>query len=1116
MPDTAAAVSSHGSLEDGLAAAQAALSRGDLAEALGICSALRQAYPTDPRPFLRPAAALVDSFHLDEAEMLLETAVQRFPNDPIVAIDNAWLAHRRRDVAAALRRWEHVRTAFPDHPLGYTGAAVTLRDNGQYETAGALLRTALERFPDDAAPVFEVAWLATARRDWPEAMARWEIARTRFPDQWMGYSGSAQALRELGRFEEAEALLQGALERFADFPNLLIEHAWIATARHDWPEALRRWESARERFPARVEAWSGKALALREMRRFEDADAVLAQAIQRFPNNPNLVIDHAWIAHIQREWPTAILRWEEVRRQHPGQSVGFISGTVALREARRIAEAEVVVTEAMQRFPDALEPLFEHAWLAQAQGDWAEAAVRWERARARAPDRIAGYLGQAAMLREQGRQEEAEALLRETAERFPDDPTPRIELGWLAVHTHRVPEAIAIWAAVRDRFPDIVAGYTGGAIALRNAGQFDESAALLQAAVERFPNEPAPVMELAWLAHAQADHAAAARQFAVAKERFPDQPVAFLGLGRSLRDLGHFDEAEQELKAAVDRFPWFAVAAADLEALPEHRREWTGPYVPPPEAPAEIVLPSVPKPNLDAIDPARRDLVQRFESLGGSPLGSEFAMVQRACGAEPLGLLRWADMSFDRLLAALVQRFAGVGAPDNTELFIGRAEGGRREYCTRDRRFGMETRSFLAEDEVPAEQMRDAVCRRQQFLTRKLIETLERGDRILVYRAAGRTLSRDEVASLHAAIRAYGDSTLLVVCHADADHPGGTVERTKPGLLIGYMDQFAVSPTGEISAVPVDAWLALLENAVSLPLAAEAPPVAPRVARTGPVRIVVCGFHLANQIATILARLPPMRERISVQRVDPAGDIDSIRSRLPERWLETADLFLEESQVGNAETRRELRAAVPAGCAVRSFSTPNMRAMWPFFGPDSRLVPEPPAYNGGRYPHTDPFAARLAGMDLTDDALFDTYMEMTEAATVDLDRLLAADVARWQAEDRKHDVQLAAFLEAGFRATRLFTTPYERGAGVLRAITLQLFATPVLQDSFDSGTLRTALDRLMQGWLASRQELPVHPRVARHFGLEWWSPDLRYRMLGNRFTFRDYIIRYIRWSPWLT
>jgi hypothetical protein len=58
------------------------------------------------------------------------------------------------------------------------------------------------------------------------------------------------------------------------------------------------------------------------------------------------------------------------------------------------------------------------------------------------------------------------------------------------------------------------------------------------------------------------------------------------------------------------------------------------------------------------------------------------------------------------------------------------------------------------------------------------------------------------------------------------------------------------------------------------------------------------------------------------------------------------------------------------------------------------------------------------------------------------------------------------------------------------------------------------LDAVMEGYVGPRQELPVHPLIARHFKLAWWSPNQMYRWHGNRMTHRDYILDYIKWAPW--
>src|SRR5258708_34310755 len=145
---------------------------------------------------------------------------------------------------------------------------------------------------------------------------------------------------------------------------------------------------------------------------------------------------------------------------------------------------------------------------------------------------------------------------------------------------------------------------------------------------------------------------------------------------------------------------------------------------------------------------ATRELVMQFESLGGTGLGCEFGMFQREFGAEPLGLLRWADMPYDGVIFALENRFDGVGAPEHTEIFVNR-ENSRPEYCTRDRRGFMFMRAFVYEDEMPFERMSMRALRRLAFLKEKLITDLEAGSKIFVYRLTDRNLGPAELERLH-------------------------------------------------------------------------------------------------------------------------------------------------------------------------------------------------------------------------------------------------------------------------------------------------------------------------------------------------------------------------------
>jgi hypothetical protein len=210
-----------------------------------------------------------------------------------------------------------------------------------------------------------------------------------------------------------------------------------------------------------------------------------------------------------------------------------------------------------------------------------------------------------------------------------------------------------------------------------------------------------------------------------------------------------------------------------------------------------------------------REMILEFESLGGTLLGCEFGLVQRALGAEPLGLLRWSDMSSDDIINALDAEFDGVGRPENTELLVPEKDG-RAEYTTRDRRFNMRMHTFVARDDAPAERLFTQLCRRLQYLKDKLIADLKSGTKIFVFKITARNLSDEELGRLRAAMRRYGNNTLLYVRYADVDNPSGTVKLVEPGLMIGYIDRFAMGKNGETYGSATVAWTAICETAYQL------------------------------------------------------------------------------------------------------------------------------------------------------------------------------------------------------------------------------------------------------------------------------------------------------------
>jgi tetratricopeptide (TPR) repeat protein len=155
------------------------------------------------------ARAITELGRIDEAEAYLERALPSKPSDLEIAVTRGFLAQKRGDTEAAIDRWALVRVLAPRFALGYREGAKSLASAERHTDADAVFVDAIRRFPDEAWPLLEFALLAHVRRDWTEAVSRWETVRLRFPEHEAGYSMGREALRQAGRGDEATLLERG-------------------------------------------------------------------------------------------------------------------------------------------------------------------------------------------------------------------------------------------------------------------------------------------------------------------------------------------------------------------------------------------------------------------------------------------------------------------------------------------------------------------------------------------------------------------------------------------------------------------------------------------------------------------------------------------------------------------------------------------------------------------------------------------------------------------------------------------------------------------------------------------------------------------------------------------
>jgi len=259
----------------------------------------------------RPA----DDEPVAEPDMTLE----RDAVDALVAAAEA--ARQAGDRDEALRLWAPARAHRPRPRVAFQRAAAVLQELGRldateseyvmrgavprgarrFDEAETMLQHAHSRFGDSRGILGELAWLAHARQDLTEATARWKKFRAHLPSDAAWFLGALQPLLLTHKLDDADTLLESAVETLPQNPRLRLEHARLARFRGDWQAAVVRWEAVRALQPDLAEAYSEGVRSLIGLCRDDEADTLLVTALARFPANAEIAHLHSDLARRQEQ-----------------------------------------------------------------------------------------------------------------------------------------------------------------------------------------------------------------------------------------------------------------------------------------------------------------------------------------------------------------------------------------------------------------------------------------------------------------------------------------------------------------------------------------------------------------------------------------------------------------------------------------------------------------------------------------------------------------------------------------------------------------------------------------------------------------------------------------------
>jgi tetratricopeptide (TPR) repeat protein len=325
----------------------------------------------------------------------------------------AKLAVSTGNLEAAAMHWERACSELPGAVLRSEDSFDILLALNRLDEAERLMRKRRARIRGDEFALIALAEIAEMRGDVQEALSRWEDAKKRVMGSTRGYLGCARHFLRQGQLDAAENELRHAAPRDPTDFGLLAELARISDQRGDWERSVREWThlAARHELP---QYYASAASAMIELGRSEEAEAYVSDAVLRFPASADLAIVYADLAQRRGDFTTACERWATVRAKSPLFGKAYHDGAQCLVRVERHAEAEAILSAAIERFPQEAWPSRSYALLAHDGGDWREAALRWGMLRERHPDDEMGYSMGMIALRAAGREQEAEALRRST------------------------------------------------------------------------------------------------------------------------------------------------------------------------------------------------------------------------------------------------------------------------------------------------------------------------------------------------------------------------------------------------------------------------------------------------------------------------------------------------------------------------------------------------------------------------------------------------------------------------------------------------------------------------------------------------------------------------------
>lgn len=275
--------------------------------------------------------------------------------------------------------------------------------------------------------------------------------------------------------------------------------------------------------------------------------------------------------------------------------------------------------------------------------------------------------------------------------------------------------------------------------------------------------------------------------------------------------------------------------------------------------------------------------------------------------------------------------------------------------------------------------------------------------------------------------------------------------------------------------------------------------------------LIVYGDCQAEATARVLERDPVVSKRARVIYSRSYEHPVEERQEIDRSDVARCAILCEQHDPSGFRQRDQL----PADCHIVRFPALDCNLLWPFNCPNPYNEPEPPVYPFGRFPYGDRVIVAAIDQGLPPDDILDYYLNRYEEYKIDLDHLLRLETARIRNREATCEVKMADKILERYTKERLFWAINHPTNALLEDLIEQLLyycgpADPLLIDADPGQTLSAYFGP--QGPLGAAS-IPIHPEVAKHFGLTWYDPKQRFRTWdGSTYSYEQYFETMIRYA----